>query len=129
MRIVGLTAEHYRKLGDPPTRTSGLYEALAAQGHEIAIVNVGLSARNNPIALARSFHPRRDAWRHRLLLGTDSVRARTAAAEHGIACAGRGSTSASAPDASASRAIVSGSTAAPRPCARMPMSVRTLVQV
>ena len=88
MRIVGLMAERYVALGDPPTRTSGVYEALAAQGHEIEIVNVGLSARHDPVALARSFHPRRHAWRHRLLLGEDSVRARTAAAERGLARAG-----------------------------------------
>jgi starch synthase len=88
MRFVGLTAEAYRNLGDPPTRTSGLYEALHAQGHEIEIVNVGLSARRDPVALVRSFHPRRHAWRHRLLLGTDSVNARTEAAERGIARAG-----------------------------------------
>lgn len=88
MRIVGLMAENFHALGDPPTRTSGVYEALAAQGHEIAIVNVGLSARRDPVALARSFHPRRHAWRHRLLLGTDSVRARTAEAERGLAQVG-----------------------------------------
>ena len=88
MRIVGLTSEPYRALGDPPTRTSGLYEALAADGHEIAIIHLEVGARRDPIALVRSFHPRRHAWRHRLLLGPDSVRARTAAAEKALATVG-----------------------------------------
>jgi glycosyltransferase involved in cell wall biosynthesis len=88
MRIVGLTAEPYTALGDPPTRTSGLYEALAGHGHDVSIIHLPLTARSNPIALARTFYPHRHGWRHRLLLGSDSVRARTKTAERELARAG-----------------------------------------
>jgi glycosyltransferase involved in cell wall biosynthesis len=88
MRIAGLIADPFRALGDPPTRFSGLLEALAARGNDVAVVHPELDARRDVLALARSFHPRRNAWRHRLLLGRDSVRARTAAAERELERAG-----------------------------------------
>ena len=85
MRIVGLTAEPYSALGDPPTRTSGLYEALDREGHDITIVHLPPTARRDPRALAKTFYPTRHGWRHRLLLGMDSVRSRTEAAERELA--------------------------------------------
>jgi glycosyltransferase involved in cell wall biosynthesis len=88
MRIAGLIADPFRALGDPPTRFSGLLESLAALGHDVAVVHPEHDPRRDALALARSFHPRRNAWRHRLLLGRDSVRARTAAAERALEQAG-----------------------------------------
>lgn len=85
MRIVGLTAEPYRALGDAPTRISGVYEALARAGHDIEIIHLPPTARKDPRALVKTFYPNRHGWRHRLLLGMDSVRARTQAAERQLA--------------------------------------------
>lgn len=88
MVIAGLTGEPYRALGDPPTRASSLWETLARQGQDVRIVHPELTWRQDALAKALHFHPRRAAWRHRYLLSRESVRHLTDDVERRLAAVG-----------------------------------------
>jgi len=88
MKVAGLTLERYRALGDPPTRASALWMALAARGLDVRIVHPELTRIQDVIAKGLHFHPQRAAWRHRYLLSRESVRYLTDDVERRLAAVG-----------------------------------------
>jgi starch synthase len=88
MKVLGLTGEPYRSLGDTPTRTSALWGALVDKGYDVRILHPELTRSQDVLAKALHAHPRRQAWRHRYLLSRESVSGLTDDAERKLSAAG-----------------------------------------
>jgi hypothetical protein len=81
LRLFILLQEPYARLGDPPTRNSRLIVALARRHDIVGLARPDVGGLRHWVNLARHVHPRRAAWRHRMLLNSWRFRERSAAAD------------------------------------------------
>jgi glycosyltransferase involved in cell wall biosynthesis len=79
-RLFILLQEPYARLGDPPTRNSRLIEALGRHHEIVGLARPEVDGLRHWINVARHVHPRRAAWRHRMLLNSWRFRERSLAA-------------------------------------------------